>query len=27
MADWQQYRGIRRHARRRAIIFILLTFS
>ncbi|MHC9247603.1 YbaN family protein [Aeromonas jandaei] len=27
IADWQQYRGIRRHARRRAIIFILLTFS
>ena len=25
--DWQQYRGIRRQARRRAIIFILLTFS
>ncbi|PPA31911.1 DUF454 domain-containing protein [Aeromonas jandaei] len=27
IADWQQYRGIRRHARRRAIIFILLPFS
>ncbi|MGL4508030.1 MAG: YbaN family protein, partial [Aeromonas sobria] len=27
IVDWQQYRGIRRHARRRAIIFILLTFS
>lgn len=25
--DWQQYRGIRRHARRRAIIFILISFS
>ena len=25
--DWQQYRGIRRHARRRAIVFILLSFS
>ncbi|TNJ19993.1 hypothetical protein CF111_15585 [Aeromonas sobria] len=27
IVDWQQYRGIRRQARRRAIIFILLTFS
>lgn len=27
IVDWQQYRGIRRNARRRAIIFILLTFS
>jgi len=27
IADWQQHRGIRRQARRRAIIFILLTFS
>lgn len=27
IADWQQYRGIRRHARRRAILFILLSFS
>ncbi|HEH9438652.1 TPA: YbaN family protein [Aeromonas sobria] len=27
IVDWQQYRGIRRHARRRAILFILLTFS
>ncbi|MBP4041207.1 YbaN family protein [Aeromonas sp. SrichE-2G] len=25
--DWQLYRGIRRHARRRAIIFILISFS
>lgn len=25
--DWQQYRGIRRHARCRAIIFILISFS
>ena len=25
--DWQLYRGIRRHARRRAIVFILLSFS
>ncbi|AXB06820.1 MULTISPECIES: YbaN family protein [Aeromonas] len=25
--DWQQYRGIRRHTRRRAIIFILISFS
>ena len=25
--DWQQYRGIRRHARRRAIICILISFS
>ena len=25
--DWQLYRGIRRHARRRAILFILLSFS
>lgn len=27
IVDWQQYRGIRRQARRHAIIFILLTFS
>lgn len=27
IVDWQQYRGIGRQARRRAIIFILLTFS
>ncbi|MCF5726892.1 YbaN family protein [Aeromonas veronii] len=27
IVDWQRYRGIRRQARRRAIIFILLTFS
>ncbi|WP_042012502.1 YbaN family protein [Aeromonas fluvialis] len=27
IVDWQQCRGIRRQARRRAIIFILLTFS
>lgn len=27
IVDWQQDRGIRRQARRRAIIFILLTFS
>lgn len=27
IVDWLQYRGIRRQARRRAIIFILLTFS
>lgn len=27
IVDWQLYRGIRRQARRRAIIFILLTFS
>lgn len=27
IADWLHYRGISRHARRRAIIFILLTFS
>lgn len=27
IVDWQQHRGIRPHARRRAIIFILLTFS
>ncbi|MGY4004032.1 YbaN family protein [Aeromonas sanarellii] len=25
--DWQQYRGIRRHARRRAVVFILISFS
>ena len=25
--DWQQYRGIRHHARCRAIIFILISFS
>jgi uncharacterized membrane protein YbaN (DUF454 family) len=25
--DWQQYRGIRRHARCRSIIFILISFS
>ena len=25
--DWQQYRGIRRHARRRAFVFILISFS
>ena len=25
--DWQQYRGISRHARRRAIILILISFS
>ena len=25
--DWLQYRGIRRHTRRRAIIFILISFS
>ena len=25
--DWQLCRGIRRHARRRAIVFILLSFS
>ena len=25
--DWPQYRGIRRHTRRRAIIFILISFS
>lgn len=27
IVDWQQYRAIRRHARRRAVLFILLTFS
>ncbi|MFG0832116.1 YbaN family protein [Aeromonas bivalvium] len=25
--DWQLYRGIRRHARRRAILFILVSFA
>ena len=27
IVDWQQHRGIRRHARRRAVVFILLSFS
>lgn len=27
IVDWQQYRAIRRHARRRAVLLILLTFS
>ncbi|WCH25253.1 YbaN family protein [Aeromonas salmonicida] len=27
IVDWQLHRGIRRHARRRAVVFILLSFS